>query len=221
MNRIPLETRIARIRSGMCSAPEHILPGLRSFAGMPVMKMISLMFSDLEKSFTNHMYLHYQKSPASITYGDLAVLIASDYLENGIRNEKHIDALILFYCTTFEFETCYQNAVKQQGISLTRDQYLERLGLQDIKGIIDLRIDEYLQEIRKLELPESSSRWLYAFSLEKTGLMAMSLQTLYSLTREHALEKDIRLKDPIAAGYPANSTFIRKQLIELLVMPQA
>lgn len=221
MNRIPLETRITRIRSGMCSAPEHILPGLRSFAGMPVMKMISLMFSDLEKSFTNHMYLHYQKSPASITYGDLAVLIANDYLNNGIRNDRHIDALILFYCSCFEFETCYQNAVKQQGLTITRDQYLERLGLQDIKGIIDLRVDEYLEVVRKLDLPESTAKRLYAFSIEKAGLMAMSLQTIYRLMSEHALCKDIRLNDPISAGYPANSILIRRQLVELLIMPLA
>ena len=221
MKRIPLETRIVRIRYGMCSAPEHILPGLKAFADMPIMTMISLMFSDLQRNFIGHMVQHYQKDPFEITYGDLAVLIADDYLRNGIRSEKHIDALILFYCTAFEFETCCQNAVRQQGISLTRDQYLERLGLQDIKGIIDLRADEYLEEIGKLKLPESSSRWLYAFTIEKTGIMAMTLQTLYRFAKEHALAKDIRLKDPISAGYPANSTLIRRQLIELLVMPLA
>ncbi len=210
-----------RIRSGMCSSPEHILPGLRIFAEMPVIRVISTLFFDLQKGFINFMSIHFQKDAEQITYGDLAVLICDDYLKNGIRNDKYIDSLILYYCTGFEFENLYQNTVKNQGTTLTRDQYLERLGLQDIRGINDLRIDEYLTEIKKLDLPESSSRWLYAFSIEKKGLLSKDNKTIYCLLRDHASVNDIKLQDPIMAGCPANSALIRKQLIELMIMPLA
>ena len=221
MNRIPLETRIMRIRSGICSSPDHILPGLQIFAEMPVIRMLSVLFPDLKKGFINLMSIHFQKDAKQITYGDLAVLICDEHMRNGIRNDRYIDSLILYYCTCFEFEICYQNTVQNNGSTLTRDQYLERLGLQDIRGINDLRIDEYLAEIEKLDLPESSVRWLYAFSIEKTGLLTTDLKTIYGLLREHALKNDIKLHDPIMAGYPANSALIRKQLIELLIMPLA
>lgn len=221
MNKISLETRIARIQSGMCSSPEHILEGLRAFGQMRVQKMVAVMFADLLKIFNNHMYLHYLKAPECITYGDLAILIARDYLKNGVHSEKHIDALIQLYCTCFEFEKIYQAGKDNQKISLTRDQYLEAFGLQDIKGIIDLKADEYFKEIEKIDLPEDSSKWLYAFSIEKAGLMSMCLQKIYEQLIEHAMIHDVKYHDPIAAGYPASSTLIRKQLIELLVIPLA
>ncbi len=221
MNKISLETRIARIQSGMCSSPEHILEGLRTFGQLNVQKMVAVMFADLEKAFNNHIYLHYLKAPECVTYGDLAILIARDYLENGVHSEKHIDALIQLYCTCFEFEKIYQTGKDNQKISLTRDQYLEPFGLQGIKGIIDLKADEYFKEIEKIGLPEDSSKWLYAFSIEKAGLMSMRLQKIYEQLTDHAKIHDVKYYDPIAADYPASSTLIRKQLIELLVMPLA
>ncbi len=221
MKKISLETRISRIKSGMCSSPDHILEGLKAFGQMNVQRMVALMFSDLEKSYQNHMYLHYLREPECITYGDLSVLIARDYLENGVHSEKHIDSLIQLYCTAFEFQTCYQAAVNVQKITLTRDQYLERLGLQDIKGLVDLKMDEYFEEIKKTDLPEESQKWLYGFSIEKAGLMSMRLQKIYETLIDHAKIKDVRYHDPIGAGYPASSLTIRKQLVELLVMPLA
>ena len=221
MNRISLETRLMRIRSGLCSSPDHIISGLRTFADMPVIAMISKIFPDLEKGFINLMSLHFDINAQEITYGDLAVLIAEDYLRNGIRSEKYIDALILYYCTCFEFRIIYENTVKEQANTLPRDQYLGRLGLQDIRGITDLRMDEYLDEIRKLDMPESTVKWLYAFSIEKKGMLIKDLNTVYTLMREYAFAKDVRLLDPISAGYSSNSTLIRRQLIELLIMPIA
>ena len=70
MNKISLESRIQRIRSGMCSSPEHILPGLRKFAEMPVMLIVGNLFSDLMKDFENYMDLRYKnphlRSPTEI-----------------------------------------------------------------------------------------------------------------------------------------------------------
>ena len=221
MNDTVLDKRIQRIRAGRSSSSGHIDAGLKRFADMKVSTMISKVFHDVERNYLSRMYNSYRKDGEEITYGDLAVLIADDYLDNGIRNEDHIDSLILFYCTSLEFARCYQKMTEEKKTAISRDKYIDLLGLTDIKGFIDLRVDEYIQTVRNYDLPEENRKWLYAFSIEKRGLLTMPLHEIYSLLNDHAFIKDVRLHDPVNARFSANSTLIRKQLIELLVMPVA
>ena len=55
MEKISLDTRIQRVRSGVCSSPEHILPGLRAYADLPVNAVLSLFFPDLQMKFSNYV----------------------------------------------------------------------------------------------------------------------------------------------------------------------
>lgn len=221
MNKIPLESRIRRLRSGLCSSPEHILPGLRTFAGMPVMQVIGKLFSDLQKDFENQMSLRYRKPASEITYGDLAVIIAEDYLKNGILSSYMTDSLILFFFTCFETENCFNSIREKQKISMSRDYYLEKLGIQDIKGITDVKAGEFFDAIKGLDIPDPFSRKLYAFSLEKAGIRSMTMLSIYTDLVMYALKYDTACDDPIRAGYLANSTMIRAHMIELFVIPTA
>lgn len=221
MNKISLESRIQRIRSGMCSSPEHILPGLRKFAEMPVMLIVGNLFSDLMKDFENYMDLRYKKPASEITYGDLAVIIAEDYMRNGVHSSHMTDSLILFFFTCFETEYCVNSIREKLKISVNRDQYLEKLGIQDIKGLIDVKAGEYLDAVKELHIPEPISKKLYAFSLEKAGVRSMTLLNIYTDLVMFATKFDGACEDPIRAGYSANSTMIRSQMIELFVIPTA
>ena len=218
METISLDTRIQRIRSGLCSSPDHILPGLRAFAGLPVNGVLSLFFPDLQMKFSNYVSTLYRKPSSEFTYGDLAVAITDDYIRNGVHCGKTTDSLILFYFTCLEADCLIREKVKNSAAAY---KYLEEFGMLDMKGITDIAMGEYLDSVLKVPMDESVARKLYAFRLEKTGVMDMKVSSVYQTLVEHARNFDASLDDPIRAGFPAHSPFIRQRMVELFAAPAA
>lgn len=218
METISLDTRIRRIRSGMCSSPEHILPGLRAFADLPVNAVLSLFFPDLQMKFNNYMSTLYRKPSSSITYGDLAVMITDDYIRNGIHNGKTADSLILFYFTCLEADSLIREKVKGNN---ARYKYLEELGMLDLRDITDIAMGEYLDAVLKVPMDKSIARKVYAFRLEKAGVMNMTVSAVYQELVEYARRYDGYIADPVKAGFPAHSLSIRERIVELLAAPVA
>ena len=91
----------------------------------------------------------------------------------------------------------------------------------DMKGITDIAMGEYLDSVLKVPMDESVARKLYAFRLEKTGVMDMKVSSVYQTLVEHARNFDASLDDPIRAGFPAHSPFIRQRMVELFAAPAA
>jgi len=218
MEKISLDTRIQRVRSGVCSSPEHILPGLRAYADLPVNAVLSLFFPDLQMKFSNYVSTLYKKPSSEITYGDLAVAITDDYIRNGVHSGKTADSLVLFYFTCLEADSMVREKVKNNS---ARYKYLEEFGMLDMKGITDIAMGEYLDTVLKLPMDESVARRLYAFRLEKTGVMNMTVSSVYQTLVEHARNYDASVNDPIRAGFPAHSPFIRQRMVELFAAPAA
>ncbi len=218
METISLETRIQRVRSGLCSSPEHILPGLRAFADLPVNAVLSLFFTDLQMKFNNYMSTLYKKPSSGFTYGDLAVAITDDYIREGVRRSKTADSLILFYFTCLEADSLIKEKVKSNA---ARYKYLEEFGMLDMKGITDIAMGEYLDSVLKVPMDESVARRLYAFRLEKAGVMNLTVSAVYQTLVDHARNYDASLDDPIKAGFPAHSLSIRRRMVELLIAPVA
>ena len=218
METISLETRIQRVRSGLCSSPEHILPGLRAFADLPVNAVLSLFFTDLQMKFNNYVSTMYKKPSSEFTYGDLAVAITDDYVRNGVHSGRTTDSLILFYFTCLEADSMVKEKVKNNS---ARYKYLEEFGMLDMKGITDIPMGEYLDTVLKMPMDESIARKLYAFRLEKAGVMNMTVSSVYQTLIEHARNYDASINDPIRAGFPAHSPFIRQRMVELFAAPAA
>ena len=218
MEKISLDTRIQRVRSGVCSSPEHILPGLRAYADLPVNAVLSLFFPDLQMKFSNYVSTLYKKPSSEITYGDLAVAITDGYIRNGVHSGKTTDSMILFYFTCLEADSMVREKVKNNS---ARYKYLEEFGMLDMKGITDIAMGEYLDTVLKLPMDESIARRLYAFRLEKAGVMIMTVSSVYQTLVEHARNFDASLDDPIRAGFPAHSPFIRQRMVELFAAPAA
>ena len=218
METISLDTRIQRVKSGMCSSPGHILPGLRAFADLPVNAVLSLFFPDLQMKFNNYMSTLYRKPSSGITYGDLAVMITDDYIRNGIHNGKTSDSLILFYFTCLEADSLMRGSIKD---SAARYKYLEERGMLDLKGITDIAMSEYLDTVLKVPMDESVARKVYAFRLEKAGVLNITVSAVYRELMDYARRYDGYIADPIKAGFPAHSLAIRERMIELFAVPVA
>ena len=222
MEKIPLEERLKRLRAGYCSSKEYILPGLVAFAEMPAITLIRRLFSDLQKDYENFIGTRYRKDVADVTYGDLAVIIAEDYMKNGVHDSPDIDKLMLFFFTSLESDYCFSSVRdKVKSNAVDRDAYLERIGIKDILGYSDVTVGEYLDSVKDIGLPPKISSRLYAFSIEKPGVMSMTLLKVYQDLNAFAIKYDQDLTDPIDAGYAANSMMIRELMTELLVIPVA
>ncbi len=221
MKKISLEKRIRRLKSGMCSSQEHILPGLSRFADLPVAAVLEKLFDDLLKYFGNFMDLNFRKPFTEISYGDLAVIIASDYMNKGIHSDRVIDSLILLYFSSMEIDACFRSFREKFHTDADKEQYLEKLGLADVRCFSNLRLGEYLSAVQDLDLPESVAKKLYAFRLEKAGVMSKTMQDIYLDLSMHASNFDKAIIDPLDSGFVANSLMIRERLIELFVIPVA
>ena len=218
METISLDNRIQRVRSGLCSSPEHILPGLRAFADLPVNAVLGLFFPDLQMKFNNYASALYKKPSSGFTYGDLAVIITDEYMCSEARGGRTSDSLILFYFTGLETYCLIKEKVKD---SANRYKYLEELGMLDLKGIADVSVGEYLDSVLKVQMDRTVAQKLYAFRLEKAGVMNMTVSSVYQTLVDHARGFDGYLEDPIRAGFPAHAPFIRERMVELFVAPVA
>ena len=218
METISLDTRIQRIRSGLCSSPEHILPALRAYADLPVNAVLNMFFPDLQMKFNNYVSTMYKKSSSEFTYGDLAVILTDDYIRNGVHGGKTTDSLTLFYFTCLEADYILREKIKGNA---ARYKYLEEQGMLDMKGITDITMGEYLDSVLKVRMDKSIARKLYAFRLEKSGVMNMPISYVYQSLVDHARSFDGYLEDPVKAGFPAHSPFIRQRMVLLFAAPVA
>lgn len=218
MENISLNTRLQRVKAGMCSSPEHILPGLREFADLPVNAVIGKIFPDLQTKFCNCVGTMYRKPSSLFTYGDLAAVITEDYLRNGPQRSRMTDSLVLFYFTCLEADCLIREKCKDR---VSRNRYLEEFGLMDLKDIADVNLGEYLDSVLKLPMDDSMSRKLYAFRLEKAGAMSMTVSSAYQALVDYARDHDRRYEDPVGARFPAHSSMIRERMVELFIAPVA
>ena len=218
METISLNTRLQRIKAGLCSSPEHILPGLMEFADLPVNAVIGRIFPDLQIKFNNYVSAMYKKPSSGFTYGDLAVIVTDDYLRNGARRDRTADSLILFYFTCLEADCLIREKCRDR---VSRDRYLEEFALTDLKGIADVTIGEYLDSVLRLPMDNLMAQRLFAFRMEKAGVMPMTVSAVYLCLLDHARDHERSYEDPVNARFPAHSLCIRERMIELFAVPVA
>lgn len=153
--RTPLDIRIQRLRKCMIPSEEFSFWILRQACGVSAIKILRKNKHEKEETLLQHVGSRkFYKNPQKITIGDLAVLIASWYLDPEC-NEKDI---LLYFAS---FLSCVEGAMHRL-VSPRRYNKKEGLNARNMDFMSEMMtvpFRDYMNKIMKLDIPSNVKEW--------------------------------------------------------------